>query len=209
MLERAQQGLGHPASGQISELWERCHGLVHGLVMLPVDRSQHRFPHRVGESYRSIILRLFPRFTLLKEQTQPGMPPFRRNPEAVQPPVLQDGAFGQSRDGLSSQFPGQARGVVSGKSLVMWQLRKSSLEQGLRQVVLLEWVRVPGVPAVIDSLPVSSESLGLLLWRHNVSLFSAELGLPTDNLGCDFIDLEVNFSNVPTPGGPSGLIEAC
>ena len=72
-----------------------------------------------------------------------------------------------------------------------------------------EWVRVPGVPAVIDCLPVIAESLGLLLWRHDVSLFSAELGLPTDNLGCDFIDLEVNFSNVSTPGGPSGLIEAC
>ena len=115
---------GTPASGQIGILWERCHGFLHGLVMLPVDRSQHRFPHRV--------LRLFPCFTLLKEQTQPGVPPFRGNPEAIQLPVLQDGAFGQSRDGRSSQFPGQARGVVSGKSLVLWQRHKGSLKQGLR-----------------------------------------------------------------------------
>ena len=43
---------------------------------------------------------------------------------------------------------------------------------------------------------------------HDASLFSSELGLPTDNFGRGFIDLEVNFPNVPTPGSLSGLADA-
>ena len=128
------------ASGQIRVLWKLCHGVIHGLVMLLVDRSQHCLPHRVGESYRAVVFHLSTCFTLLKEQAQPCVPP-----------------------------AGHTFGVGPGA----WD---------------------GGCNISPASTRAESGSPGC----HDASLFSSELGLPTDNFGRSFIDLEVMLTHAST-----------